>query len=69
MSDARKDGGPAFPDSSRKIADVEGMSLRQWYAGQAVQNFNLHGESPARAAEWAFAIADAMIAFEKAEQR
>ncbi len=34
MSDERKDGGPAFPASSEFW--VSGMSLRDYYAGQAM---------------------------------
>jgi hypothetical protein len=57
----RKDGGPAFPDDRFQT----GMSLRDWFAGKAMQG------SRARAsiyATWgdlakdAYEIADAMLA-------
>lgn len=42
MSDKIKDGGPAFPVSSDDFRDLEnhpckGMSLRDWFAGMALQ--------------------------------
>lgn len=33
MSTTLKDGGPAFPDDRSQV----GMSLRDWFAGQALQ--------------------------------
>lgn len=58
-----KDGGLAFPNDSWT---TEGMSLRDWFAGQALNmivgmmddNTPLHPESIARAS---YAIADAML--------
>lgn len=32
----QKDGGPAFPRDNGKIGGTEGMSLRDWFAGQAL---------------------------------
>jgi hypothetical protein len=76
-------GGPAFPrpaseytasgtldDGNDAIREQGGMSLRQWYAGQALAGLaGYHGGpgSPSARAEAAaecFAIADAMIAHE-----
>lgn len=32
------DGGPAFPQENKYLEDpVQGMSLRDWYAGMALQ--------------------------------
>ncbi|MEQ8504624.1 MAG: hypothetical protein RIB80_04810 [Rhodospirillales bacterium] len=36
MSDGKKDGGPAFPISTIDGFTNQGMTLRQWYAGQAL---------------------------------
>jgi hypothetical protein len=67
----KDDGGPAFPHFTRHTlrdglvveATVPGMSLRQWYAGQALNAcLDYHGpKEPAEAAASAYAIADAMI--------
>ena len=63
------DGGPAFPRAYAENAygDERGMSLRDWFAGQALLGImsdlsNLSGEVPRYAAARAYAIADAMIA-------
>jgi hypothetical protein len=74
------DGGPAFP-SDFEPGGVPGMTLRQWYAGMAIQGFCNH-QIPA---DWleqiknetdalryndsfvrtAFALADAMLKYEE----
>lgn len=68
---AHNDGGPAFPAPAQPKTDwsledvTSGMSLRDWFAGQALagiatrQNFRGIERS---AAEQAYAIADAMLA-------
>ena len=72
------DGGPAFPQHDLKAYGmgpaqrgesytVEGMSLRDWFAGKAlagissiaVEGFSLSAQEEAR---WAYDRADAMIA-------
>jgi len=73
------DGGPAFPASPTygpngdlyRPADIgcEGMTLRDWFAGQALAGMSAHKDS----AKWemheitadAYAYADAMIAARK----
>ena len=73
MSDP-KDGGPAFPrpmsqdgDGSRAEAFVaqDGMSLRDWFAGQALAGFSANhrwlADSWVDTAEAAYRQADAMI--------
>lgn len=52
-------------DDSPTFDDVEhpGMSLRDWFAGQALSNAYAHSEtSPTDAAKWAYEVADAMLA-------
>lgn len=61
------DGGPAFPRSDDTV-DEEGMSLRDWFAGMALngllQNTHVQGafsEGLNRNANAAYEIADAML--------
>ena len=52
----KDDGGAAFP-----IRGFEnGMTLRDWFAGQALLGYCLNDAS--EAAEWSYRVADAMIA-------
>ena len=74
MSEHKDDGTPAFPrtyseaDYSAQIGGHNGMTLRQWYAGMALQgmlssNVRLGLEDIKKIyAETAFRLADAMIA-------
>lgn len=67
-----EDGGPAFPQhvAISPSGDVygsnyygEGLSLRDWFAGQALSNEYTQSENdPDKIAEWAYQIADAMLA-------
>ena len=69
---SKPDGGPAFPRNYDTSIDQQGMTLRQWYAGQALAGMMLNTEvDPDRTeskdvfevlAKDAFAAADAMIA-------
>lgn len=63
------DGGPAFPlENPRHLENGElfkqfpGMTLRDWFAGQALHIPELRGETPHRVADWAYSLADAMFA-------
>ncbi len=38
-----KDGGPAFPERHGPEFYVSGMTLRQWYAGKALQTITITG--------------------------
>lgn len=76
-----KDGGPAFPTLTRLLAgeghiggsndfDAEvsgGMTLRQWYAGMALQgmmsNPDFSKDTYKDSATQAFEMADAMLAY------
>ena len=72
---AKPHGVPAFPRPVSEYADLEGrrtsqkgMTLRQWYAGQALGGSLFdQGENYEVAASSAFQYADAMIAHEKGE--
>ena len=80
--DMKIDGGPAFPSTVRReerymdeggyghtriVSTLEGgMTLRDWFAGQAVEgiisSFNLNSDwSHADRAEFAYRQADAML--------
>ena len=79
------DGGPAFPTINVEEEQPggydsnmpkPGMTLRQWYAGQALKGLvalSASGEvddyRPKHVAHDAFEYADAMLAFEEAERR
>jgi hypothetical protein len=59
-------GGPAFPRSAQPIAN-DGMSLRDYFAAQALQR-TLSGSSWTVAVSQAYAIADLMLAERKPKQ-
>lgn len=64
MSD--KNGGPAFPHDNIKWHTEKGMSLRDWYAGMAMQGLVSHYgcgtiTNKELVSPSAFEIADAMI--------
>jgi hypothetical protein len=66
MSD-KKTGGPAFPTEPRSSVHgkkYDGMTLRDWFAGQALAGLLAQGGSATweRDAENAYQAADAMIA-------
>ena len=62
MTDKIDDGGPAFPFSGQYYHQ-QGMSLRDWFAGQALSGVcNNPDISYDAAAHDAYAHADAMIA-------
>lgn len=63
MSEAIKDGGPAFPtDSEHQVENhvfhFAGMTLRDWFAGQALASGKMALGDCARCYEYA----DAMLA-------
>jgi len=67
------DGGPAFPVPVAQIQGIAthsgdfgmlGMSLRDYFAGQALVGFLLVSDcrdNPAKAAAWSYEQADAML--------
>ena len=63
---SKRDGGPAFPLQDTSCFNVnEGMSLRDWFAGMALQGYASNPDAnctvPDKLAEWAYADADAML--------
>lgn len=62
-----KDGGPAFPRAAFSASDdminYEGMSLRDYFAGQALiaTYLNIVGPSPDERASLCYRMADAML--------
>ncbi len=75
MSERKNDGGPAFPSQANNTDKFEGMSLRDWFAGQAIigvlgayadpnarSRAKANGEGATHMAEAAYVIADAMLA-------
>ena len=65
---SKNDGGPAFPECGErgKASVFEGMSLRDFFAGQALAGMCANKEDAGRTyqtlAGWAYLFADAMIA-------
>jgi len=70
MSEKTNDGGAAFPCAHQRYDHNEGMSLRDWFAGQALGGilafpWKLKGDEtkhPDVVAELAYIMADAMLA-------
>jgi hypothetical protein len=64
-------GGPAFPqlDPTSAYFDATGMSLRDWFAGQAIRSRWGDGTAmtPEQAASMAYQLADAMLAEREAD--
>ena len=67
---SKKDGGPSIPYGEKYVSDgamhtrmVGGLSLRDYFAGQALQRLiSVDLEPAAATAEWAYVYADAMLA-------
>ena len=71
MSDRIEDGGPAYPvPGNQPHPQMNGMSLRDWFAGQAILEVLASHETRDMydAATTAYQIADAMIAARKGGQ-
>lgn len=64
----KPDGGPAFPIADSRDKWMQGMSLRDWFAGMAVEGLMANSKWaavetpwPEYAAKEAYEIADAML--------
>lgn len=58
------DGGPAFPVDEQYFS---GMTLRDWFAGQALANrYTQEARDDKKVAQWAYQIADAMLSAREA---
>lgn len=67
--DRTNDGGPAFPCTT--MHDFKGMSLRDYFAGQALAGYLANAKAESRVAvvaEWAYDYADAMLAERQKER-
>jgi hypothetical protein len=70
MNDTIKDGGPAFPThSTMQPLETQGMTLRDYFAGQALAGILANswvaerfGAPPSSRAHDAYEFADAMLA-------
>lgn len=64
-----QDGGPAFPSPmqddrdcyARSKSGYGGLSIRDWFAGQAIAGLALDTAPGAAVAEQAYTLADAML--------
>lgn len=60
----KQNGGPAFPTEFNSMDYNQGMTLRDWFAGQALAGLLAQTNSAGSAAEFsrqAFVVADAML--------
>ena len=63
------DGGPAFPCEEQircggEVVDTRkftGLTLRDYFAGQALANRYTHDANPTNIARWSYKIADEML--------
>lgn len=64
-----QDGGPAFPSPmqddrdcyARNKSGYGGLSIRDWFAGQAIVGMAMDTNPEAMIAEFAYDLADAML--------
>lgn len=64
------DGGPAFPPFHDPQSHASGMTLRDWFAGQALVGLLAHpsDENPADMPYAAYKLADAMLKARETDQ-
>jgi hypothetical protein len=62
MADKIHDGGPAFPTDNHPMEKLHGgMTLRDWFAGQALAGC-MDGRNREQVARTCYELADAMLA-------
>ena len=61
MTDKAQHGGPAFAHGNPEQGGNEGMSLRDYFAGQAIAGTSTQFISAHSAARAAYELADAML--------
>lgn len=55
-------GGPAFPTGTGVTPYNPGMTIRDYFAAEALANaYTQHDSDPDKVAEWAYAVADSML--------
>ena len=63
-TESHNNGGPAFPNKDKFGNMIAGMSLRDWFAGQAIASVSfstMQRSSIKEIAEHSYALADAML--------
>jgi len=72
-NEVKSDGGPAYPQNflmheeevitsgNLTAAGFQGLSLRDWFAGQVMASIIVKGSDPEQAAVKAYAFADALL--------
>jgi hypothetical protein len=68
MSNPIDDGGPAFPSNDAHGCAYTGMTLRDYFAGQALGALIADGYPTSSAAKISYQAADWMIAKQKEDQ-
>jgi hypothetical protein len=59
--DVKGTGGPAFTVRVTDNIVYTGMTLRDWFAGMALQGLSRDIEDEVKAARWCYGMADAML--------
>ena len=57
----KDDGGPAFPHRAYSGLPEPGLSIRDYFAAKALAGMSYEIENEPRAAQWCYAMADAML--------
>jgi hypothetical protein len=59
--DVKSTGGPAFTVRVTDNIVYTGMTIRDWFAGMALQGLSRDIEDEVKAARWCYGMADAML--------
>ena len=70
MSEKKNEAGeyPAFPITAGQQVYANGLTMRDWFAGQALTGMDLDAATPSQHAAWAYQIANAMMREREAHQ-